>query len=277
MKAKKKRDIPGEVYDPVILLTEPAQPVRFLPSYVGSKLHWVPRLQHLEGRPMVELFAGSAVLTANLASSALLVELDPHLAKILSQFDEQIVPDVFTREDYFRVRSQDDWWRYAFCLQAMSFSGVFRYSKNGYNVPHKGGGRAGEPGRSPAHESMQLRPRYEAALARWRELEPTVIHGSFFDITDEQIAAVGADPVVVLDPPYQGSQASYNVGFDYAAYWARVGELAKNFELLIFDTVSNLVTAGYPYTETRKMRVNGGRPGDLEAIAQLRNRREPRT
>lgn len=246
----------------------PTAPVRFLPSYVGSKLHWVDKLTPLAGRPFAELFAGSAVLSANLASRALLVDLDPMLARVLARFDEQIVPSVpFTREDFFAVRKLDDWWRYVFCLQAMSFSGVFRYSKNGYNVPHKGGGRAGEPGRAPRYDSLHLRPLYEQALARWRELAPTVREASYLDITDDEIAALGDDVVVILDPPYEGSQASYNAAFDYGAYWDRARELSELFTVVLFDTASNLGRAGYTVAGTRKMRVNGGRPGDVEAVA----------
>ena len=69
-------------------------PIRFLPSYVGSKRHWLPALDQFRGRPFVELFAGSAVLSANLASRALLVDSAPVVARILSRFPEQIVPTV---------------------------------------------------------------------------------------------------------------------------------------------------------------------------------------
>lgn len=247
---------------------QPSSPIRFLPSYVGSKLHWVDKLSQLSGRPFAELFAGSSVLSANLASRALLVDLDPMLSRILARFDEQIVPQgPFTREDFFAVRKHDDWWRHAFCLQAMSFSGVFRYSKNGYNVPHKGGGRAGEPGRAPRYEALELRPLYDQALARWRELAPTVRQASYLDISSEDIAALGDDVVVVLDPPYEGSKASYNAAFDYDAYWARAAELAQRFDVVLFDTAENLSRAGYTVSATRKMRVNGGRPGAVEAVA----------
>lgn len=111
---------------------------KFLKSYVGSKSYWVNRLQQYKSRRFVELFCGSAVLSANLScKNPILNDLDVYIYKILSNFDSLIVPDSFTKEDYYLVRKNDDWWKYIFCLQAMSFSGVFRYSKNGYNVPIK--------------------------------------------------------------------------------------------------------------------------------------------
>lgn len=248
---------------------EPAKPARatqFLPTYVGSKLSWLPRLGHLRGRPFVELFAGSAVLSANLASSALLVEKDPMVARILARFDEQIVYDTFTREDFFRVRGRDDWWRYAYCLQSMSFSGVFRYSSRGYNVPHKGGGDLSRPGTAPAYEALSLRPRYEAALARWRELQPEVHATSYSLVPDRMFPE---DAVVVFDPPYEGSQAAYNAHFDYGEYWDRVHTLRGRHHLLVFDTLDNLRRQGLPVTGTRSMRVNGARPGGVEALSEL--------
>jgi site-specific DNA-adenine methylase len=235
---------------------------RFLPTYVGSKLHWLERLEPLRGRPIVELFAGSSVISANLASTSLLVDLDPVIARILVRFDEQIVPNVFTTEDYYRVRSSTDWWRYAYCLQSMSFSGVFRYSKNGFNAPAKGG-REGALERS-------LRPQYEAALVRWQDLKPDVRCTSYLDITDADITAMGEDVVVVLDPPYASSKAAYNVkSFDYDRYWGRVEELAAKFSVVLFDREDNLKDAGYPAIGTRHMRVNGARAGSNEAMSLL--------
>lgn len=240
--------------------------VRFLPSYVGSKRAWLrhERIAALAGRPFVELFAGSGVLSANLASSALLNDLDPMVCRILGEFDQQVVPEVFTRADYYRLRAAPDWWRHAFCLQSLSYSGVFRYSKAGYNVPAKGGP---DPARNRVN-AWNLRPAYEVALRRWGELCPDVRRGSYDSVPLDAMAALG-DPVVVCDPPYQGSQAAYNSTFDYGAYWARVAELAEHFDVLVFDRRSNLLRQSLPVHDVRKMRVNGARPGDVEAVSFL--------
>jgi len=251
--------------------------IRFLPSYVGSKRAWVPYLQEFAGRPIVEMFSGSGVLSANLASQALLVDLDPIVAKVLSRFDEQIVPEEFTREDYYRTRKLENWWQYLYCLQSMSYSGVFRYSKNGYNVPAKGGE---DPEKNKVN-TFHNRPSYEAALKRWKDLQPDVRQCSYLDITDADIAALGSDVLVILDPPYgdgesQKSQASYNDtttqaknggGFDFDAYWARAAELVSKFDVILFDRQFNLERNGYHVDGVRKMRVNGSRPGDVEAMS----------
>jgi len=251
--------------------------IRFLPSYVGSKRMWVPYLQEFSGRPIVELFAGSAVLSANLASKALIVDYDPIVAKVLQRFDEQIVPEVFTRDDYYHYRSVDNWWQYLYCLQSMSYSGVFRYSKNGYNVPAKGGS---DISKNKVNEFYN-RPSYEKALERWKELSPDVRNCSYIDITDDEIAALGDDVLVILDPPYgdgeeQKSQAAYNdtasqqkkgEGFDFDEYWARAKELTQKFDVIIFDRKYNLERNGYHIDAVRKMRVNGARPGDVEAMS----------
>ncbi len=243
--------------------------VRFLPSYVGSKRFWLPALRHLSGRPFAELFAGSAVLSANLASRALWVDLDPVVCHVLGSFHEQVVPEVFTREDYYRLRFDSDWQKYLFCLQAMSYSGVFRYSARGFNVPAKGGPH---PTGKSINE-VRVRPLYTAALARWHDLGAVVRQGSYAEVTDAEIAALGDNVVVVLDPPYHGSLAAYNrtddKGIDYEHYWARVAELGTRFDLVLFDRESNLVERGYPITATRKMRVNGARAGDVEAMSIL--------
>ncbi len=44
---------------------ETPKPIKFLPSYVGSKACWVGKLGRYGGRDFVEFFAGSAVLSAN--------------------------------------------------------------------------------------------------------------------------------------------------------------------------------------------------------------------
>lgn len=251
--------------------------IRFLPSYVGSKRAWLPYLQEFKNRPFVEMFAGSGVLSSNLASKAILVDLDPIVSKVLSRFDEQIVPEEFTREDYYRVRFQEDWWKHLYSLQSMSFSGVFRYSKRGYNVPAKGGE---DPSKNKVN-TFRNRPSYEAALNRWNELQPDVRNCSYLDITDEEIAALGDDVIVILDPPYgdgetQKSQAAYNdttsqskkgEGFDFDAYWKRAAELVEKFDVILFDRQFNLERNGYHVDGVRKMRVNGAREGDVEAMS----------
>ncbi|SDH33066.1 hypothetical protein [Microbacterium sp. 77mftsu3.1] len=253
------------------------KPARLLPSYNGSKSRWVHRLEHLRGRNIVELFAGTAAVSMSFADRALLVELDPQVATIASRYDELIVPEVFTRDDYYAHRGDPEWWRYAYCLSAMAFSGLFRYSEKGFNATHKGGGE-GKPGTSPAHEAMRLQEDYQRSLARWRELAPTIVHGSYADITDEQIAAVGERPVVILDPPYEGTITPYNQKngqFDYDAYWARVRELAARFDVIIFDTAANIERAGYTVHGTRTMLMNAARRPGTEAISFLTDGAKP--
>lgn len=222
--------------------------IKFLPSYVGSKAWWVSRLPELSGRHFVEAFCGSSVLSANLASSAVLIDNDPYIYKILANYDEQIVPAAFGPEEYFAVRSQPDWWRYAYCLQKCSFSGVFRYSKNGYNVPIK-------------HRNVvDLRAEYAASRTRWEDLKPTVVSGSY----EESINYLQRESVLVLDPPYEKAQASYNGTFDYERYWQFIyyNENACD-TIIVFDSTKNLPFAP---TMTRKMRVNGKHEGSVEGM-----------
>lgn len=250
------------------------EPVRLLPSYAGSKSHWIHRLEHLRGRNIVELFAGTGSISVNYADHALLVELDPQLARILAHYDELEVPEVFTRQDYYDVRGREDWWRFAYGLSAMAFSGLFRYSDRGFNATHKGGGPGTKdgpvkPGTSPRHEAMRLRPEFERALERWTALRPQVRNASYADITDDDIASVGECPLVILDPPYEGTKTPYNDkhgGFDYDAYWARARELAQRFDVIIFDTAGNLERAGYEVHGTRTMKMNGARAAEAEAV-----------
>jgi site-specific DNA-adenine methylase len=239
--------------------------IRFMPSYVGSKRAWVDRLDaDLRGRPIAELFCGSATLSANLASKALLVDLDPMVYRILSRFEDQVVPEVFTRADYYRLRGEPDWWRYAYCLQSVSFSGVFRYSDAGFNVPAKGGA---DPEVNKVNQ-WRLRPAYEAALTRWRDLAPVILNDSYYNVTGDIIEDIlGPDAVVVLDPPYEGSKAAYNVAFDYDAYWERVAQLRDRFTTVVFDRAVNLQANGLPLYGGRKMRVNGALDGDQEGAS----------
>lgn len=135
----------------------------------------------------------------------------------------------------------------------MSFSGVFRYSKNGYNVPVK-----------KNIKSISVRGEFEEALARYKELKPVVTNKSYLDIPLELMVG----KVVVIDPPYEGSQASYNGAFDYAEYWKRVSEITKVAKaVVLFDSVENIERRGIPVLDTRKMRVNGARQGHGEGLA----------
>ena len=225
--------------------------IKFLPSYVGSKAMWVKELQEFRGKDFVEPFCGSAVLSANLAGSTIINDLDDYVYKILRKFDELIVPEVFTQADYLKYRSQSDWWKYIYCLQKMSFSGVFRYSDKGYNVPVK-----------PEVKEVRLREEYEAALARWKSLKPTVTHTSYIQLVDKL-----KGKVVVLDPPYEGSKASYNSYFQYGQYWEYVEQVKSLAEtVIIFDSAGNLESHGVKVFDTRKMRVNGGQAGDVEGV-----------
>jgi site-specific DNA-adenine methylase len=230
--------------------------VKFFPSFVGSKAFWVPRLSQFKGRRFVEPFCGSAVLSANLASSTILNDLDPYVTLILKNFLNLEVPEVFTAKDYFEVRVRPDWWRWAFCLQKMSFSGVFRYSRNGYNVPIK-----------KDLESIAVREDYEAACKRWLNLRPEVHFGSYLSISLTSLEGA----VVVFDPPYENSKASYNSkSFDYNAYWEYVEQARKVADVVVFDSADNLLSR-YPDVEMqfRKMRVNGRYKGGQEALALL--------
>lgn len=235
--------------------------IKFLPSYVGSKAYWVEQLQPYKGSDIVELFAGSAVISANLAGTAVLNDRDEFIYKIFSNYEDLIVPEIFTEADYYRCRSQEDWWKYAYCLQKMSFSGVFRHSKNGYNVPMKKG----------YIDSVSIQGDYNEAKERYRELKPTVLNLSYDAVPTDLLR----DRVVVLDPPYEKKQASYNGKFDYNNYWVFVRSLptiAKT--VIVFDTNDNIRNnlkgiANVMGLKTRKMRVNGKHDGDSESMCIL--------
>jgi len=233
--------------------------IKFLPAYVGGKHYWVERLSRYQNTDIIELFCGSAVLSANLAKTAILNDKDPVIFHLLSHFDQLVVPEVFTNKDYFEARSQPDWWRYLFCLQKMSFSGVFRYSKNGYNVPVR---------KNPTE--VRIQPDYLAALERWKQLKPSVCNLDYVDLPFSALK----DRVIISDPPFQDSQAAYNTkSFDYALYWKKMQSLVDKAEqnkiqaLVLFDRRSNLEKQGIPIIEIRKMRVNGKHDGGEEAIA----------
>lgn len=223
--------------------------IKFFSSYVGSKAYWVKELDTYKGRDFVELFCGSGVLSANLASKAVLNDLDPFIYKILYNFEQQEVPDSFTKEDYFDVRGSQDWWKHSYCLQKMSFSGVFRYSKNGFNVPIK-----------PNIESVSLTSEYREALERYIQLSPVILNRQYHKCQE----FITANCVLVLDPPYENAQASYNKEFDYQFFWEYV-RLNENIckTIMLYDYESNLP---FGAQKVRKTRVNGARKGNVEGI-----------
>ncbi len=227
--------------------------VKFLPSYVGSKAYWVDYLSNYKTSNIVELFAGSAVLSANLASSAILNDLDKYVSLILKDFDKQIVPEIFTKEDYFEARKDKDWYKYAFCLQKMSFSGVFRYSKNGYNVPIK------------PIDFISERNAYLKSLEVYKKINPTVLNRQYYQCNEY----ITKESVVIIDPPYETGQASYNSGVDYEFYWnfIRLNENAAK-AIIIFDYDINLP---FKALDTRNMRVNGALKGAKEGIFIFEN------
>lgn len=228
--------------------------IKFLPSYVGSKAWWVKHLQEYSGRHFVEAFCGSSVLSANLASETVLIDSDPFVCKILQNFPEQIVPQEFSADDYFKVRQQEDWWKYAFCLQKMSFSGVFRYSKNGFNVPIK------------HRNTILVREDYEQALERWNLIHPLVINGDY----TECLSYVTPESVLILDPPYESSKTSYTKNtFDYHVYWQFIHDNeAACKTIIVFDSVENLP---FSNTKTRTMRVNGKHKKGTEGMFIFEN------
>ena len=230
---------------------------KFLPSYVGSKKHWIEFLERYRGEDFVELFCGSAIISANLAKTAILVDKDPFIAKIMANFDKLVVPDRFSQSDYFKYRKDADWWKYAFCLQKMSFSGVFRHSKNGYNVPVK-----------KRIEYVEIREDYEFSLKRWKDLCPEVLNCSYDEVSRNLLSG----KIVIMDPPYEGSQASYNFKFDSCKYWEYLESIKDEVKaLVVFDRESNFEKRRIPILGTRKMRVNGARQGDSEAVAIYEN------
>jgi 16S rRNA G966 N2-methylase RsmD len=232
---------------------------KFLPSYVGSKAYWLKELECFRGENFVELFCGSSVISANLAKTAILNDLDPMIYKILTNFDQLIVPDVFTKDDYLKFRKYENWWKYVYCLQKMSFSGVFRYSKNGFNVPIK---------KVFDSKNIHVKNEYDNALTRWKELSPLIFNLSYTNVPKEYLI----DKVVVFDPPYENSQASYNIKFNYDEYWNFLEDTKKIAKsIIIFDTKDNLEKHDINIISSRKMRVNGAKQGNVEAMGVFEN------
>ena len=245
--------------------------ITFLPSFVGGKSYWVEDVRFLtkDYPHFVEPFAGSAVLSANCAKTAHLNDIDIYLGLILSQFDQQIVPEEFTREMYYEVRGQEDWWRYAFCLSRMAFSGIFRHTKNGFNVQAKTGKN---------YEKVQVRDQYLSALARWKRLKPTITTYSYLDLDPSTFEG----KTVILDPPYAGSVAWDNwcqnlrshTAFNYEKYWEYVRETRKHAAIVIlFDKRENIVTRFTPHDilfyKQKKIHVNGKYAQGIDAMVSL--------
>jgi site-specific DNA-adenine methylase len=227
--------------------------IKFLPSYVGSKAFWLSKLESFRGKKIAELFCGSSVISANLASKAILNDFDLQLYTILNNFKDIPELETFTAKEYFVHRGDKDWWKYAFYFQKMSFSGVFRYSKNGYNVPIK-----------PNIPEVHILSELLLAKKRMKELNPTILNKSYINVP----FALYKDYVVILDPPYQGSLASYNTSFNYEEYWAFVEDIKNKVPvLIIFDRESNLKKHfSIEEFQYRKMTVNGKYQGDIEAM-----------
>ena len=228
-------------------------------SFVGSKKMWIKELEQYRGQSFIEPFCGSAVLSLNLASECFLNDIDPLIVRIIERFNEQIVPECFTRDMYFEARGKEDWWKYVFCFQHMSFSGVFRYSKNGYNVPLKSD-----------KDEIKVRDKYLLNLKKWQSLNLSITNECYYNLNLDYFK----NKVVILDPPYQGSQACYNDSvFDYNIYWKWVDlikEVGKT--IIIFDRKSNLEKNNIPIYKVRSMRVNGKHDGDVEAMGIFENK-----
>ncbi len=234
---------------------------KFLPSYVGSKAYWVSRLKQYKGRDFVEFFAGSAVISANLANRAVLNDLDPFLHRYFREYESQPIVETFTDRDYFAKRSQGDWYRHLYYLQKMSFSGLYRWSRNGYNVPIK---QDYKPG------AVHLKDEVERSIERFKALNPSLHNLDYSDVP------IPENPdVAVLDPPYESKQAPYNTAdFDYKQYWKFVRRCMDSFRVvIIFDCDVNMRARGFHNYDTRKMRVNGKHKGALEAMCIIDNER----
>ena len=177
---------------------------KFLPSYVGSKAYWVKSLERYRGRNFVEFFAGSAVISANLANQAALNDLDPFLHRYFRQYENQPVMDAFTSRNYFAKRKQKSWYRWLYYLQKMSFSGVYRWSSNGYNVPIKQDYKP--EGKAKKGKAVHLKDEIERSIKRFKELAPTLHNLDYTDVPMPE-----SPDIAVLDPPYESKQAAYNV------------------------------------------------------------------
>jgi site-specific DNA-adenine methylase len=243
--------------------------IRFLPSYTGGKSYWVPRLQQYKGRYFAEIFAGSAVLSANLAGRAWLNDTDPYVYRILRYYDQLQLVENFTPDDYHRLRSRDDWWKYTYMLQKHAFSGMFRYSGNGYNVPL-----------DKAAIGQEYKEDFLAAQSRYRELAPRVTNQDYKHVLkillDKSEYWSESNPVIVIDPPYNDSWTedwtsgdSYHNNINYGHLYAFIRITAQKLKAtwLIFGRSSHLREFQFDVIAERKMRINGKHGGDSEGLA----------
>ena len=233
--------------------------VKFLPTYVGAKTRWLKKLKCLEGDDIVELFCGSAVISCNYAKTAILNDIDPYVYKILLNYDKLITPEKFSLQDYYEHRKLANWWQYIYCLQKMSFSGVFRYSKNGYNVPPK-----------KNKECVEVSEDYKLALDRYNTLKPIVTNKCYTEFDYNTFY----NKTVILDPPYEGSQASYNIKFDNEHYYKNVQKILKKSKYcVIFDRLKNIkkVFGDNVTCYNKTMRVNGKYDKDIECMVLFHN------
>lgn len=233
-------------------------PFKLLPGFIGGKARWTRHLKAFDGKQMVEPFAGSAAISFALAAPRpIWCEIDPVLARILEQFPDQIVPEVFTLNDYYNCRSRTDWWRYAYCLSRMSFAGVFRHTPAGFTVP---------PDKRLAE--VRLRPAFERSLARWKELEPRVHCRSWVDLEPEAYL----DRVVIVDPPFKGSKTAYNHVDDYRQLWDSVQKIRDLAEAVVCFEYADVLARLFPGQPliTRISRPNGKKAVRAEGMVIFR-------
>jgi len=235
---------------------------KFLPAYVGSKACWVEKLEQYRGRDFVEFFAGSAAISASLANHAVLNDSDPFLHRYFQEYEHQPIVETFTDRDFFAKRFQDDWYRYLYYLQKMSFSGIYRCNKKGlYNAPIRSTCKS---------NAVHLKDDIEQSIERFKALNPSLHNLDYSDVP------IPENPdVAVLDPPYESKQAAYNsASFDYERYWDFVHKCIDVFRVvIIFDCDVNMRAHGFRNYDTRKMRVNGKHKGALEAMCIIDNER----
>lgn len=122
-------------------------------------------------------------------------------------------------------------------------------------------------GREHSLESTQ--ESYKIALQRWNELnlKENMVCSDYVNISDSQYSFLD-NPVLIFDPPYKESQASYNAGnFNYDTYWNKVrSAIDEGRDILVFDTVKNLRERGLEPSVIRNMRVNGKHAGSMEGM-----------
>lgn len=225
--------------------------IRLLPSYVGSKLYW---LDYLKNRPLdytkvVELFSGSAVLSFNLSNDIVLNDVDKYLISFINNFNEARIKEPFTVDDYYKYRAAPDWHMWLFCLQKMSFSGVYRWSKNGYNVPPK-----------KSLKSVSVIAEYLDAREAYNKKKIKTYCSSYLEVPATEYQNAG----LILDPPYENSKAAYNRQFDYHQYWefVRLTEGWASY-IILFDANCNMP---FPSNGVRTMTVNGKHSSSKEGV-----------